>query len=119
MRAANHVNYCLAAIVAAVISSIGAVSAAPVPSSTVAVRAAVPDQVSAVGYYYQDHGGAWVNGPVALGFAGGSVTPFYGLYPPYGPVVAHALPVLAPEPYYPSLYPYIRSTGRRYGRHPF
>jgi len=94
----------------------GSASAAPVLSNTVAVRAAAPDQASAVGYYYRGPNGTWVNGPVTLGFVGGTVTPFYGLYWPYGPVVAFRQPVLAPNPYYPSLYPYVGSSALRYGR---
>ena len=69
------------------------------------------------------------------------VTPFYGApsYPPYvyaappvyytpptyyGPAIVYAQPVLVPDPYDPSLYPYIRSTGYagsywRYGRYPY
>jgi hypothetical protein len=115
MRTRNSVKYSLVAMVAGAMALNSTAAAAPVLSSTVAVRHATPDQASAVGYYYRDSRGAWVNGPVALGFVGGSVIPFYGLYLPYGPVVAYRVPVLAPNPYYPSLYPFVRSTRYRPG----
>jgi hypothetical protein len=141
MRAESLIKHSLAAIAAGAIA-LGGVDpswAAPVPSITAAVATTAPDQAIAVGYYYRDYGGAWVNGPLAVGFLGASaVTPFYGpsYYPPYvyyappvyytpplyyGPAVVYGRPLLAPDPYYPSLFPYVRSTGYygdygRYGR---
>jgi hypothetical protein len=146
MRAENLIRYLLGGLTAGAIALSGAghAQATPVLSTTVAVKAAVSDHVAPVGYYYRDYAGAWVNGPVAVGFLWGTaVTPFYAppAYPPYvyaappvyytpplyyGPAVVYGRPVLAADPYYPSFYPYIRSTGyggywrrghRPYGRY--
>jgi hypothetical protein len=134
MGTASLIRYSLAAVVTGTMALSGAApsSAAPVLSSTAAVKAAAPDQVIDVGYYYQDYGGAWINGPLAVGFLGASVvSPFYYpvSYPPYvyaappvyytpplyySPAVVYGRPLLAPDPYYPSLYPYVRSN-RYYG----
>jgi hypothetical protein len=130
MRATNLIKHCLAALAAGTIAlcSAGPVSAAPVPSSTAAVKAAAPGDITAVGYYG--------------GYGGWSaVTPFYGssYYVPYvyyappvyyaplpypGPAIVYGRPVLGPDLYYPAFYPYVRSTGYyggywRHGRYPF
>jgi len=126
MRATNLIKHCLAALAAGTIAlcSAGPVSAAPVPSSTAAVKAAAPGDITAVGYY-----GGW-----------SAVTPFYGssYYVPYvyyappvyytplpypGPAIVYGRPVLGPDLYYPAFYPYVRSTGYyggywRHGRYP-
>ncbi|HXW24633.1 MAG TPA: hypothetical protein VEK73_07800 [Xanthobacteraceae bacterium] len=119
----------MAAVVAGAIALGGAdrASAVPVPSSTAAVRAAAPDHVAAVGYYDRGYGG-WINGPWAVGApAGSAVSQFYGAsyYPPYvyyappvyytppvyvGPAIVYGRPLVPPDPYYPVLYPYVRST---------
>jgi hypothetical protein len=113
------------------------VSAGPVPSSTAAVKAAAPGEAIVVGYFYRDYAGAWVNGPLAVGVLSAAVVaPFYlpAYYPAYvyaappvyytplsyyGPPVVYGRPVLAPDPYFPMFYPYIRSAGPywRYGRY--
>jgi hypothetical protein len=128
MRATGF-KHLLAALAASTIAlcSAGPVSAAPVPSSTAAVKAAAPGNASAVGYYG--------------GYEGWSaVTPFYAAsyYAPYvyyappvyytplpyaGPAIVYGRPVLGPDPYYPAFYPYVRSTGYyggywRHGRYP-
>jgi hypothetical protein len=141
MGAASLIRYSLAAVVisTAALSGTAPLSAAPVLSSTAAVKAAAPDRVIDVGYYYQDYDGAWINGPLAVGFLGASVvSPFYypSYYLPYvyaappvyytpplyhGPAVVYGRPLLAPDPYYPSFYPYVRpyrhhGVYRGYGR---
>jgi hypothetical protein len=117
---------------AGIISLIGAhcASAAPLPSGTVLVKAAAPAEVTKVGYLYTDGEGAWLNGRLAVGFLGATaVSPFYdaSYYPAYvygappvyyaprpyeGPAVVYGRPLLAADPYYPALYPYVR--GPRY-----
>jgi hypothetical protein len=103
--------------------------AAPLPSSTASVKAAVPAEMITVGYVYRDDDGAWINARLAVGFVGASaVSPFYAssYYPAYvysappvyyaplpyyGPAVAYGRPLLAADPYYPAFYPYVRGPG--------
>jgi hypothetical protein len=126
MRATNLIKHSLAALAAGTIAlcSAGPAAAAPVPSSTAAVKAAAPGHAIEVGYYYSGY-----DGPSA-------VTPFYAAsyYAPYvyaappvyytplpygGPAVVYGQPLLGPEPYYWWLYPYVRSAGHygAYWRH--
>jgi hypothetical protein len=138
MRAASLVKRSLAAIALGTIALNAAdrACAAPVPSSTVAVKAAAPDQAIAVGY--GNCVGACVGAPLAAGLiVGPAVAPFYApaYYAPYvyyappvyytplpyyGPPVVYGQPVLGPNPYFPLLYPYVRTTGPywRHGRYP-
>ncbi|HEV3394797.1 MAG TPA: hypothetical protein VG100_01570 [Xanthobacteraceae bacterium] len=131
MHPANLVKHSMAALVVGTValSGVDCACAAPVPSSTAVVKAAAPDDVTAVGYIYRDYDGAWINGPLAVGFVGPSaVSPFYeaSAYAPYvyyappvyytplpyyGPAVVYGRPLLAPDPYYPAFYPYVRATG--------
>jgi hypothetical protein len=130
MRAANLIKHFPAALAASAIAlcSAGPAAAAPVPSSTAAVKAAAPGEMTEVGYYYRGYGG------------GSAVAPFYGAsyYAPYvyyappvyytplpypGPAIVYGRPVLGPDLYYPAFYPYVRSTGYyggywRHGRYP-
>jgi hypothetical protein len=134
MRVANLVKHSLAAIVAGLaLGSAGSASAAPLPSSTALVRAAAPDEISTVGYLYRDEDGAWINSRLAVGFVS-AVSPFYApsYYPAYlyaappvyyaplpydGPAIVYGRPLLAADPYYPVLYPYVRGPGYfGYGR---
>jgi hypothetical protein len=124
------------------LSGAGYARATPVLASTAAVKAAVPRHVTDIGYIYRDYNGAWINSGLAVGFLEGSaVTPFYGAsyyapyvyyappvyytpLPYYGPAIVYGRPILAPDPYYPAFYPYIRSAGHyggywRQGRYPF
>jgi hypothetical protein len=109
--------------------------AAPVPSGVASLTAALPDDVTAVGYFYRDANGAWLNARLAVDFLGSpAVTPFYApsYYPAYvyaappvyyapvpyaGPAIVYGRPLLAADPYYPEFYPYVRGPGyhlRRY-----
>jgi hypothetical protein len=134
MRAANFIMRSSMAA-AGIISLISAhcASAAPLPSATVLVKAAAPTEVMSVGYLYTDGEGAWINGRLAVGFLGATaVSPFYepSYYPAYvyggppvyyeplpyqGPAVVYGRPLLAADPYYPTLYPYVRGP-RYFGR---
>ena len=131
MRAANFIRHSVAAT-AGVVALIGVdcASAAPLPSSTALAKTASPAETTTVGYLYRDEDGAWINGRLAVGFVGASaVSPFYdaSYYPAYvygappvayaplpyyGPAVVYGRPLLAADPYYPVLYPYVR--GPRY-----
>jgi hypothetical protein len=131
MRIANLVRHCAAATAAGIValSAVDCASAAPLPSSTALVKAAAPAEAVTVGYLYRDGNGAWMNGPLAVGFVGASaVSPFYdaSYYPAYvygappvyyeplpyaGPAVVYGRPLLAADPYYPVLYPYVRGPG--------
>jgi len=135
VRAASLMRHFVVALMAGSVALIGGdrLSAAPLPSSTELVKAAVPAQATTVGYIYRDVDGAWINGPLVVGFVGASAVspfyeaPYYPAYvyaappvyyapPPYaGPAVVYGRPLLAPDPYYPAFYPYIRGTGY-YGR---
>ena len=104
-------------------------SAAPLPSSTAFVKAAVPAETTAVGYIYRDGDGALIDSPLAVGvLAASAVSPFYtpSYYPAYvypgppvayaplpyyGPAIVYGRPLWAADPYYPAFYPYIRGTG--------
>ena len=132
MRAANFVRQSVVATAASIIALIGVqcASAAPLPSSTVLLKTAAPAEVTTVGYLYRDGDGAWINGRLVVGFVGATaVSPFYdaSYYPAYvyggppvaygplpynGPAVVYGRPLLAPDPYYPALYPYV--PGPRY-----
>ena len=134
MRAANFTMRSGVAV-AGMIWLIGAhcASAAPLPSATALVKAAAPTEVVSVGYLYTDGDGALINGRLAVGFLGATaVSPFYApsYYPAYmygappvyyeplpydGPAVVYGRPLLAADPYYPTLYPYIRGP-RYFGR---
>jgi hypothetical protein len=127
----------IAALAAGVATLAGAdcASAAPVPSSIAALTAAVPAEVTAVGYFYRDGDGAWLNSRLAVGFLGSpAVTPFYApsYYPAYvyagppvyyapvpyaGPAIVYGRPLLAADPYYPEFYPYVRGPGYRWPRY--
>jgi hypothetical protein len=131
MRAANFLRHSVVATAASTIALIGVhcASAAPLPSSTVMLKTAAPVEVTRVGYLYRDADGAWINGSLVIGFVGATaVSPFYGAsyYPAYvyggppvayeplpydGPAVVYGRPLLAPDPYYPVLYPYVRGPG--------
>ena len=131
MRAANFIRHSVAATAAGVVALIGVdcASAAPLPSSTALVKTASPAETTTVGYLYRDGDGAWINGRLAVGFLGASaVSPFYdaSYYPAYvygappvayaplpyyGPAVVYGRPLLAADPYYPVLYPYVRGPG--------
>jgi len=131
MRPANLIQRCLIALVAGLHALIGAdcASAAPLPSSIALVKTAAPAEATTVGYLYRDEDGAWINGRLAVGFLGASaVSPFYdaSYYPAYvygappvayaplpyyGPAVVYGRPLLAADPYYPVLYPYVRGPG--------
>jgi hypothetical protein len=131
MRAANFIRHSVAATAAGVVALIGVdcASAAPLPSSTALVKTGAPAEAMTVGYLYRDDDGAWINGRLAVGFLGASaVSPFYdaSYYPAYvygappvyyeplpyaGPAVVYGRPLLAPDPYYPVLYPYVRGPG--------
>jgi hypothetical protein len=131
MRATNFIRHSLAATAAGVVALIGVdcASAAPLPSSTALVKTAFPAETTTVGYLYRDEDGAWINGRLAVGFVGASaVSPFYdaSYYPAYvygappvayaplpyyGPAVVYGRPLLAADPYYPVLYPYVRGPG--------
>jgi hypothetical protein len=131
MRAEKVIKYSLPAVVAALMLS--SASAAPLPSGTALVKAAAPAEVTSVGYLYTDGEGAWINGRLAVGFVGATaVSPFYdaSYYPAYvygappvsyaplpydGPGIVYGRPMLAADPYYPALYPYVR--GPRYFGH--
>jgi len=131
MRAANFVRPCLAATAAGLIalSGVDGAWAAPLPSSTALVKTSAPAPAMAVGYLYRDEDGAWINSRVAVGVvAASAVSPFYdaSYYPAYvygappvyyeplpyaGPAVVYGRPLLAPDPYYQMLYPYVRGPG--------
>jgi hypothetical protein len=139
MRAANFIGHC-AAVAASIVALIGVdgACAAPLPSSITMVKTAAPAQAMAVGYLYRDEDGAWINSRLAVGVVGvigaSAVSPFYdaSYYPAYlygappvyyeplpytGPAVVYGRPLLAPDPYYPMLYPYVRGPGYfGYGR---
>jgi hypothetical protein len=135
MRAANLIRHSAFVMMAGFVVLTGAhrASAAPLPSSTASVKAAAPAETITVGYLFRDEGGAWINTPLAVGFVGASaVSPFYApsYYPAYvysappvyyaplpyyGPAVVYGRPLLAADPYYPSLYPYVPGP-RYYGR---
>jgi hypothetical protein len=125
MRARNLIRYSMLVLTAGLVALTGAhhASAAPVPSSTASVKAAMPAEVTTVGYIYRDVDGAWINARLAVG--AGAVSPFYApsyypayVYPAppvyyaplpyYGPAIAYGRPLLAADPYYPSFYPYVR-----------
>jgi hypothetical protein len=132
MRAANFLMRSVVATAAGIVSLIGAygASAAPVPGSTALLKTAAPAETTTVGYLYRDGDGAWISGRLAVGFVGATaVSPFYdaSYYPAYvyaappvyyaplpyeGPAVVYGRPLLAADPYYPALYPYVR--GPRY-----
>jgi hypothetical protein len=136
MCIANFIRRSLAATVAGIVALIGidCASAAPLPSSTALMKAAAPAEAMTVGYLYRDGAGAWMNGPLVVGFVGASaVSPFYdaSYYPAYiygappvsyaplpyyGPAVVYGRPLLAADPYYPVLYPYVRGPGYGYWR---
>jgi hypothetical protein len=127
MRAANFVRHSVVAATG-IVSLVGAhcASAAPLPSSTALLKAAAPAQTTTVGYIYRGGDGAWINSSLAVGWVGATaVSPFYdaSYYPAYvygappvyyeplpytGPAVVYGRPLLAPDPYYPALYPYVR-----------
>jgi hypothetical protein len=127
MRAAHLIRHSVAVLMASfvVLPSVGGASAAPLPSSTVAVKAAAPGVITAVGYIYRDGDGVLIDTPLAMGFvAATAVSPFYpsSYYPAYiysappvayaplpyyGPAVAYGRPLLAADPYYPAFYPYV------------
>jgi hypothetical protein len=131
MRPANFLTHSAVALAAGIVSLIGAhcASAAPVLSNTALLKTAAPAEITTVGYIYRDGYGAWIDGPVAVGFVGASaVSPFYGAsyYPAYvygappvyyeplpyaGPAVVYGRPLLAADPYYPAFYPYVRGPG--------
>jgi hypothetical protein len=130
MRAANFIRHFVIAA-AGIVALIGVhnASAAPLPSSTALVKTAAPAELSTVGYIYRDGDGAWISGPLAVGFLDATaVSPFYdaSYYPAYvyggppvsyaplpyyGPAVVYGRPLLAADPYYPAFYPYVRGTG--------
>ena len=131
MRAADFIRHSILVLTAGLLVLTGAypASAAPLPSSTASVKAAMPAEVTTVGYIYRDVDGAWINARLAVGSA---VSPFYApsyypayLYaappvyyaplPYYGPAIAYGRPLLAADPYYPAFYPYVRGPGY-YGR---
>ena len=130
MRPANVIKQSIGAVVGlAALAGAHYASAAPVPSSTHSLTAAVPAEATPIGYIYRDENGAWLNSSLAVGFvAASAVTPFYApsYYPAYvyaappayyaplpyeGPAIVYGRPLLAADPYYPAFYPYIRSTG--------
>jgi len=131
MRAANLIRHSVIITMTGLFVLTGAhrASAAPLPSSTASVKAAAPAEVTTVGYLFRDEDGAWINAGLAVGFVGAAaVSPFYApsyypayvysappvyyMPPPYyGPAIAYGRPLLAPDPYYPSLYPYVRGAG--------
>jgi hypothetical protein len=131
MRAANFIRHSVAATATGVVALIGVdcASAAPLPSSTALVKTGAPAEAMTVGYLYRDEDGAWINGRLAVGLLGASaVSPFYdaSYYPAYvygappvayaplpyyGPAVVYGRPLLAADPYYPVLYPYVRGPG--------
>jgi hypothetical protein len=128
MHAANFLRHSVVATAAGVILLIGVhcASAASLPSSTAVLKTAAPAETTTVGYIYRDGDGAWINGPLALGFVGETaVSPFYdpSYYPAYvygappvyyaplpyaGPAIVYGRPLLAADPYYPALYPNVR-----------
>ena len=136
MRTADIIRQSVTVLTAGfvVLAGVGATSAAPLPSSTVVVKAAAPSEISAVGYIYDDGDGALISAPLTMGFAATSAPSIF--YPPsyypayiysappvayapppfYGPAVAYGRPLLAPEPYYPAFYPYVRGGYFGYGR---
>jgi hypothetical protein len=131
MCATNLIKLSAVGMMAAFVVLNGAdrVSAAPLPSSTASVKAAAPAEITTVGYLFRDEDGAWINARLAVGFVGAAaVSPFYApsYYPAYvysappvyyapppyyGPAIVYGRPLLAPDPYYPSLYPYVRGPG--------
>jgi hypothetical protein len=131
MHAANFFRRSAAALTAgaAVLLVSSYASAAPMPSSTALLKTAAPDQTTTVGYIYPDGDGHWINSSLAVGFVGASaVSPFYdaSYYPAYvygappvyyhplpytGPAIVYGRPLLAADPYYPMLYPYVRGPG--------
>jgi hypothetical protein len=132
MRTSNFLAQAGVATAAGIFTLLGGVdcvSAAPLPSSAALVKAAAPAEVATVGYIYRDADGAWINGGLAVGFLGASaVSPFYdaSYYPAYiyaappvyytplpydGPAIVYGRPLLAADPYYPTLYPYVRGSG--------
>ena len=135
MRAENLITHCATVLVTSLVVLMGVdgSSAAPLPSSTASVKAAAPAQITTVGYIYRDGDGVLINTALAVGFLGASaVSPFYAppYYPAYvyaappvayaplpyaGPPIVYGRPLLAPEPYYPAFYPYVR--GPHFYRH--
>jgi hypothetical protein len=135
MRAANLITNTAAALMAGfvVLTGVHGASAAPLPSSTALVKAAAAAQTTTVGYIYRDGDGVLINTPLAVGvLAASAVSPFYApsYYPAYvyagppvayaplpydGPGIVYGRPLLAPDPYYPAFYPYVR--GPRFYRH--
>jgi hypothetical protein len=132
MHPANIIKQ-IAALAAGIVALTGAhgASAAPVPSGIAALTAALPAEVTTVGYFYRDYNGAWLNARLAVDFLGSpAVTPFYApsYYPAYvyagppvyyapvpyaGPAIVYGRPLLAADPYYPEFYPYVRGAGYR------
>jgi len=128
MRAASFIRPSAVGMAAA-FSIMSGASAAPLPSSTALLKTVPPAEVTTVGYLYRGENGAWINGGLVLGFVGASaVSPFYqsSYYPAYaygappvyyeplpyaGPAVVYGRPLLAADPYYPVLYPYVRGPG--------
>ena len=132
MRAADLIRYSVPVVMAGfvVLAGVQGASAAPLPSSTAVVKAAVPGEITAVGYIYSD-GDALISAPLTVGFAATSAPSIFyppSYYPAYvyaappvsyaplpygGPAVVYGRPLLAADPYYPAFYPYVR--GGYYG----
>jgi hypothetical protein len=130
MRRTNLITHCAAVLITSfgVLMGVQVASSAPLPSSTALVKAAAPAQITAVGYVYRDGDGVLIDTALAVGFLGASaVSPFYAppyypayVYPGppvayaplpyYGPAIVYGRPLLAPDPYYPAFYPYVRGT---------
>ena len=134
MRAANLIRNCVVTASFVVLAGVQGTSAAPLPSSTAAVKAAAPAETTAVGYIYRDGDGALISAPLEMGFVATSAANIFyppSYYPAYvypappvayaplpysGPAVTYGRPLLAAEPYYPAFYPYVRGGYFRYGR---